>query len=192
VRATLIVNPHATSTTPLRGDVVARALASELDLTVVQTRYRGYAALFASEAARDGCGLVLTLGSGTVKAAVNGHFTVNAGLGSAPRWSVRSKGCAQTGRRRAPGLYVWTAIRHFYGGTNRRQPALALELNGEAGRQALVPGDRLERHTLDLSGQPARQPGPCGNACGRDGHLATNVTYLTRKTAQAFARDSCH
>ena len=43
----LIVNPHATSTTPLRRDVIARALASELDLTVVQTRYRGHAAQFA-------------------------------------------------------------------------------------------------------------------------------------------------
>ena len=28
VRAMLIVNPHATSTTPLRRDVIARALAS--------------------------------------------------------------------------------------------------------------------------------------------------------------------
>src|SRR4249920_1429920 len=81
VRVMLIVNPHATSTTPLRRDVIALALASELDLTVVQTRYRGHAALFAREAARDGCGLVLTLGGGTVKETVNGHFTVNAGLG---------------------------------------------------------------------------------------------------------------
>src|SRR5262249_61642087 len=69
----LIVNPHATSTTPLRRDVIARALASELDLTVVQTRYRGHAARFAGEAARDGHQLVLTLGGdGTVNEAVNG------------------------------------------------------------------------------------------------------------------------
>src|SRR5262249_59608279 len=69
----LIVNPHATSTTPLRRDVIARALASELDLTVVQTRYRGHAAQFAGEAAGDGYQLVLTLGGdGTVNEAVNG------------------------------------------------------------------------------------------------------------------------
>jgi len=69
----LIVNPHATSTTPLRREVIARALASELDLTVVQTRYRGHAAHFAGEAAKEGYDLVLTLGGdGTVNEAVNG------------------------------------------------------------------------------------------------------------------------
>src|SRR5438093_10563097 len=62
VRAMLIVNPHATSTTPLRRDVIARALASELDLTVVQTRYRGHAAHFAGEAAKDGYDVVLPFG----------------------------------------------------------------------------------------------------------------------------------
>src|SRR4249920_4053703 len=73
VRAMLIVNPHATSTTSLRREVIARALASELDLTVVQTRYRGHAAHFAGEAARDGYRLVLTLGGdGTANEAVNG------------------------------------------------------------------------------------------------------------------------
>ena len=170
----LIVNPHATSTTPLRRDVIARALASELDLTVVQTRYRGHAAHFAGEAARDGCEhLVLTLGGdGTVNEAVNGLLrasrptvggpetrpalapcraaartssrralgmpvrsrwtppaallaaltgggrrTIGVGLArgpvlhrstpgwvSTPKWSVRSKGCARMGRRRAPGF----------------------------------------------------------------------------------------
>src|SRR5262244_4405680 len=73
VRAMLIVNPHATSTTSLRRDVIARALASELDLTVVQTRYRGHAAHFSGEAAQDGYHLVLTLGGdGTANEAVNG------------------------------------------------------------------------------------------------------------------------
>ena len=139
----LIVNPHATSTTPLRRDVIACALASELDLTVVQTRYRGHAALFAGEAARDGCGLVLTLGGGTVKETVNGHFTVNAGLGFGTEVVRAIEGLRADGQEASAGLYVWTAIRHFYGVINRRQPALALELNGEAGRQALVPGDRL-------------------------------------------------
>jgi len=73
VRALLIVNPYATSTTAVRREVITRALASELDLNVVQTRYRGHAGHVAEGAARDGYELVLTLGGdGTVNEVVNG------------------------------------------------------------------------------------------------------------------------
>jgi diacylglycerol kinase family enzyme len=73
VRALLIVNPHATSTTSLRRDVIVRALSSAVELEVVQTRYRGHATSLAAAARNDGFGLVLTLGGdGTVNEAVNG------------------------------------------------------------------------------------------------------------------------
>jgi diacylglycerol kinase family enzyme len=73
VRALLIANPHATTTTQLRRDVIAHALASQMDLEVVETRYRGHAASLAEMAAADGHQLVLTLGGdGTVNEAVNG------------------------------------------------------------------------------------------------------------------------
>lgn len=73
MRALLIVNSHATATTPERREVIARALSSALDLEVVQTRYRGHAASVARSAAREGFGLVLTLGGdGTVNETVNG------------------------------------------------------------------------------------------------------------------------
>jgi diacylglycerol kinase family enzyme len=73
VRALLIVNPHATSTTRLRRDVIARALASAVELEVVETRYRGHGTKLASAAASEGYGLVITLGGdGTVNEAVNG------------------------------------------------------------------------------------------------------------------------
>ena len=73
MRALLIVNPHATSTTPLRRDVIVRALSSAVELDVVQTRYRGHATGLAAQARNDGFGLVLTLGGdGTVNEAVNG------------------------------------------------------------------------------------------------------------------------
>jgi diacylglycerol kinase family enzyme len=73
VRALLIANPFATSTTAVRREVITRALASELDLNVVQTRYRGHAGHVAEGAARDGYELVLTLGGdGTVNEVVNG------------------------------------------------------------------------------------------------------------------------
>jgi diacylglycerol kinase family enzyme len=73
VRALLIVNPHATSTTPLRRDVIVRALSSAVKLEVVETRYRGHATGLAADARENGFGLVLTLGGdGTVNEVVNG------------------------------------------------------------------------------------------------------------------------
>jgi len=88
VRAILIVNPHATSTTQVRKDVIVHALSSALDLEVVQTRYRGHASPVAEAAARDGYGLVLTLGGdGTVNEAVNGLLRAHppgAAASSAP------------------------------------------------------------------------------------------------------------
>jgi diacylglycerol kinase family enzyme len=82
VRALLIVNPRATSTTGLRRDVIARALASAVELTVVETRYRGHATRLAGDAVRDGHGLVLTLGGdGTANEAINGIVGAGAGAG---------------------------------------------------------------------------------------------------------------
>jgi diacylglycerol kinase family enzyme len=73
VRALLIVNPQATSTTQLRRDVIVRALASEIDLEVVETRYRGHAAALAAGAVHRGLDIVLPLGGdGTVNETVNG------------------------------------------------------------------------------------------------------------------------
>ena len=199
MRALLIVNPYATSTTAVRREVITRALASELDLKVVQTRYRGHAGHVAEGAARDHCELVLALGGdGTVNEVVNGmlrvrppgagaplfaplpggsanvftralgmpadpvdatgrllaaltgggrrtigvglaqdrYFTINAGLGIDAEVVRAIEGLRADGQEASAGLYVWTAIRHFYGVTNRRQPALALEVNGRpaAGR----------------------------------------------------------
>jgi diacylglycerol kinase family enzyme len=84
VLALLIVNPYATSTTAVRREVITHALASELDLNVVQTRYRGHAAHVAEGAARDGYQLVLTLGGdGTVNEVVNGMLRASPPPGAA-------------------------------------------------------------------------------------------------------------
>jgi diacylglycerol kinase family enzyme len=73
MRALLVVNPKATTTSERSRDVLVRALRSEVDLTVAYTRRRGHAATLAGEAATDGIGLVVTLGGdGTVNEAVNG------------------------------------------------------------------------------------------------------------------------
>jgi diacylglycerol kinase family enzyme len=84
VRALLIVNSHATSTTRLRRDVIVRALSSAVELEVVQTRYRGHATSLAAEARSSGFGLVLTLGGdGTVNEAVNGILGATTADGAA-------------------------------------------------------------------------------------------------------------
>jgi diacylglycerol kinase family enzyme len=76
MRAVLIVNPKATATTARGRDVLARALASDLKLDVIETAHRGHAAEIAADAARDGLDLVVTLGGdGTVNEAINGLMT---------------------------------------------------------------------------------------------------------------------
>src|SRR6266849_43576 len=75
----------ATTTTAVRREVITHALASELDLNVVQTRYRGHAAHVAEGATRDGYQLVLTLGGdGTVNEAVNGMLRASPPPGAGP------------------------------------------------------------------------------------------------------------
>ncbi|MDQ1644766.1 MAG: hypothetical protein QOJ50_950, partial [Cryptosporangiaceae bacterium] len=76
MRALLVVNPNATTTSERRRDVLATALRSEIDLHVVQTRRRGHAAELARTAGADGFGVVVALGGdGTVNEVVNGLLT---------------------------------------------------------------------------------------------------------------------
>ncbi|HLL68080.1 MAG TPA: diacylglycerol kinase family protein [Micromonosporaceae bacterium] len=80
MRALLVVNPNATTTTPRIRDVLVRALGSQVDLTAVHTEERGHAAQLAREAARSKFELVVTLGGdGTVNEVVNGLMTADAG-----------------------------------------------------------------------------------------------------------------
>jgi diacylglycerol kinase family enzyme len=76
MRALLVVNPKATTTSERSRDVLVRALRSEVDLTVAYTRRRGHAATLARDAAADGVDLLVTLGGdGTVNEVVNGLMT---------------------------------------------------------------------------------------------------------------------
>jgi diacylglycerol kinase family enzyme len=73
VRALLIVNPNATTTTPAARDLIAHALASTLRVQVAHTAYRGHAAELAAQATADGVPIVIVLGGdGTVNEVVNG------------------------------------------------------------------------------------------------------------------------
>src|SRR6201999_1735251 len=73
MRAVLIVNPTATSTTPAARDLLANALKSRLELTVEHTRHRGHGTELAQQAVADGIDLVVVHGGdGTVSGVVNG------------------------------------------------------------------------------------------------------------------------
>jgi diacylglycerol kinase family enzyme len=80
VRALLVVNPNATTTTAAGRDVLAHALASELKLEVLVTRYRGHAAEATAHAVSDGVELVVAHGGdGTVNEVVNGMLVGTGG-----------------------------------------------------------------------------------------------------------------
>jgi len=73
MRALLVVNPKATTTSVRARDVLAHALASEVKLDVAETTHRGHATELAQQAALDGLDVVVALGGdGTVNEVVNG------------------------------------------------------------------------------------------------------------------------
>ncbi|MEU4687590.1 diacylglycerol kinase family protein [Actinoplanes sp. NPDC023714] len=85
MRALLVVNPRATTTSERSRDVLVRALRSAVDLTVSYTERRGHATRLARDAAERGTDLVVTLGGdGTVNEAVNGLLTASTALGELP------------------------------------------------------------------------------------------------------------
>jgi diacylglycerol kinase family enzyme len=192
MRAWLLVNPAATTTTARTRDVITRALGSDLKVDVLATQRRGHAAELARAARADGIDVVVTLGGdGTVNEVVNGLLVdgpagdtpllavvpggstnvfaravgmagdpVEAtsqildavqelrvrriGLGRAgDRWFTFSAGLGldaevvgiveqrrREGARSTHGLYVRSAVRQFYLGTERRRPPLVLERPG--------------------------------------------------------------
>ncbi|WP_024935410.1 MULTISPECIES: diacylglycerol/lipid kinase family protein [Actinomadura] len=204
MRAVLIANPKATSTSRRARDILMRAFTGDLDLVLAETGHRGHATELARQAAVDGYDVVIALGGdGTVNEAVNGllaegpspdlpalavlpsgsanvfaralglpddpigstkavlealragrHRTVGLGTARHPGGTERYfTFCAGVGldaevvreveRRRAagvradPSLYVRTAVRHFFSGTDRRRPALTLEQPGRPPKSGL-------------------------------------------------------
>ena len=66
MRALLVANPAATTTTRKVRDVLVRALSSELTVDVAETTHRGHARELAAQAAADGIDVVVTLGGDAV------------------------------------------------------------------------------------------------------------------------------
>lgn len=95
MRAVLIVNPNATSTTRATRDLLAHALESRLELTVAHTDHRGHAIEIARDAARDAVDvLIVHGGDGTVNEVVNGVLEVGGPGAQAPAVGVVPGGSA--------------------------------------------------------------------------------------------------
>ncbi|REH55851.1 diacylglycerol kinase family enzyme [Kutzneria buriramensis] len=95
VRALLVVNPQATATTAAGRDVLAHALASDVQLEIVETSYRGHAADAAARAVADGVDLVVAHGGdGTVNEVVNGLLAKAQDPADAPALGVVPGGSA--------------------------------------------------------------------------------------------------
>jgi diacylglycerol kinase family enzyme len=80
MRALLVVNHKATTTSSRVRDVLVNALRSEVDLEIAYTSRRGHAATLARQARADCLDAVVVLGGdGTVNEAVNGLLTEGPG-----------------------------------------------------------------------------------------------------------------
>jgi len=133
MRALLVVNPKATTTSERSRDVLVRALGSEVDLTVEYTRRRGHATALARAAAETGVDVVVTLGGdGTVNEAVNGLMAA----------------AAATGERAAPA-YRLPALAVVPGGsTNVFARALGLPRDWIEGTGVILAGLRDGRYRV--------------------------------------------
>jgi len=134
MRALLVVNPKATTTSERSRDVLVRALRSEVDLQVEYTLRRGHATALARAAAESGVDVVVTLGGdGTVNEAANGLMTAAPALG----------GQAGPPAYRLPALAVVPG-----GSTNVFARALGLPRDWADGTSVILDGLRDGRYRV--------------------------------------------
>ncbi|MDM4720593.1 diacylglycerol kinase family protein [Micromonospora sp. WMMA1363] len=185
MRAVLVVNPKATTTSERSRDVLVRALRSEVDLSVRYTRRRGHAAMLAREAADEGVDLVVTLGGdGTVNEVVNG--LMSARLPSVP-----------TGVSPAERLPALATVPG--GSTNVFARALGLPREWPEGASMILEGLRLGRHrTIGLGRADDRYFTFCAGfgldaavihrveRARRRGRVSTPALYFRSTVAQYF------
>jgi diacylglycerol kinase family enzyme len=89
LRALLVYNPNATTTTPAVTDVIATALGKDLKLDVEATKRRDHAGFLAAGAAHEGYEVVIALGGdGTVNEVLQGIAGTDVRLGIIPGGST--------------------------------------------------------------------------------------------------------
>ena len=89
MRALLVHNPNATTTTPALTDGIARALSAELQLDVEVTRRRDHASFLVADAVAAGYEMVVAFGGdGTVNEVLQGLATSGVGLAIIPGGST--------------------------------------------------------------------------------------------------------
>ncbi|MBX6749525.1 MAG: diacylglycerol kinase family lipid kinase [Micromonosporaceae bacterium] len=95
MRALLVVNPKATTTSERSRNVLVRALRTEMDIRFGDTRRRGHAAELARQAVRDRLDVVVALGGdGTVNEVINGLLTATPRVPT--KYAARSAGSTTT------------------------------------------------------------------------------------------------
>jgi len=88
MRALLVVNEQATTTSERSRDVLVRALRSAVDLEVAYTRRRGHATALARRAGTSAGLVVCHGGDGTVNEVVNGLMSAGTGAAERPALGV--------------------------------------------------------------------------------------------------------
>ncbi|MGH3665403.1 MAG: diacylglycerol/lipid kinase family protein [Egibacteraceae bacterium] len=89
MRALLLYNPNATTTTPAVIDVITRALSADLKLDVEATKRRDHASFLAAGAVHEGYEVVLALGGdGTINEVMQGVARTDVRLGIIPGGST--------------------------------------------------------------------------------------------------------
>ncbi|MFR9780025.1 diacylglycerol/lipid kinase family protein [Micromonospora sp. MS34] len=185
MRAVLVVNPKATTTSERSRDVLVRALRSEVDLSVRYTRRRGHAMDLAREAAEEGVDLVVSLGGdGTVNEVVNG-------LMAAEPPTFRT---GDTPAERLPALATVPG-----GSTNVFARALGLPREWPDGTSMILEGLRLGRsRTIGLGRADDRYFTFCAGfgidaaviqrveQARRRGRVSTPALYFRSTAAQYF------
>ena len=148
VRALLVVNPKATTTTPRgsRRPRCGRSPASS-SVEVVETSHRGHAAELAVRAVREGLDVVVALGGdGTVNEVVNGLLDRRPAGGRCRRW----RSCPAVDQRLRPRARAADAP----GRRDRRDPRGAARPGPQADRARAWPTTATSRSTPASASTP--------------------------------------